>query len=405
MFKIEVTDTGSRTEIKAKVWADGTAEPAGWQIDAWDDSANRLTHGKIGVWSYSSGSKYWDDFKVESQASFNQPPTPPEPVPDPDLPASITSHPQSKTVTEGDAATFAVTASGTGPISYQWQRRNGTVWINIAGATGPSYTIADTVFSDDNGASFRCRVSNAVSPSGVYSNQALLTVVATESETGLAADYFDTDEDPDTSGDFESFDDYGTGSDPAGWLDTGARNSMAANDALFKTYDVGGRIAFGTTSTLEDIHSHNTSATYDATAGFVFTGRMRMSASNGGIGVTFLSDYPNSDTYYRLRRYSSNAFHLAPHPHGTVKLSGDTDSGVVPAPNTWYQFKIEVADTGSRTEIRAKVWADGTTEPAGWQIDAWDDSANRLTHGKIGVWSYSSGSKYWDDLSVTRMSP
>ena len=42
------------------------------------------------------------------------------------------------------------------------------------------------------------------------------------------------------------------------------------------------------------------------------------------LGVTFLSDYPNSDTYYRLRRYDGNAFHID--PHGTT-VAGVIDSG------------------------------------------------------------------------------
>ena len=79
---------------------------------------------------------------------------------------------------------------------------------------------------------------------------------------------------------------------------------------------------------------------------------------------TFFSQYPLSDAYYRLRRYSNNSFHIA--PHGTT-VFGDIDTGVVPMPNTWYWFKVEVEDTGLQTEIRAKVWADGNVEPAAWQ--------------------------------------
>ncbi len=43
----------------------------------------------------------------------------------------IVTHPQSRTVPVGQSATFTVSASGSAPMSYQWQR-NGT---NIAGAT------------------------------------------------------------------------------------------------------------------------------------------------------------------------------------------------------------------------------------------------------------------------------
>ena len=78
---------------------------------------------------------------------------------------------------------------------------------------------------------------------------------------------------------------------------------------------------------------------------------------------------------------------------------------MIPVPNEWYWFRIQVEDTGGRTEIRAKVWPDGTGEPADWQVDCYDDSPTRLTAGTIGLWGYSSGSKYWDDLTVTPLTP
>jgi hypothetical protein len=128
---------------------------------------------------------------------------------------------------------------------------------------------------------------------------------------------------------------------------------------------------------------------------------MMITKPGGGIGVTLLSDYPNSDSYYRLRRYRGSSFHLAPHPDGTVTMSGGTtNTGVAPLPNLWYLFKIEVWDTGVRTEVRAKIWLDGDPEPAEWQVDSYDDHANRITVGTIGLWSMGPGAKYWADLRV-----
>ena len=115
--------------------------------------------------------------------------------------------------------------------------------------------------------------------------------------------------------------------------------------------------------------------------------------------MTFLSDYPNTDTYYRLRRYSGNAFHIS--PHGTGISGGVTNTGVVPSAGLWYAFLIEVEDTGTETQIRAKVWESTTTEPAAWQVDCYDSGAGRLTAGTVGVWSMGSGGKYWDDLMVS----
>src|SRR4029077_388089 len=48
---------------------------------------------------------------------------------------TITAQPANQTVTVGQAATFSVVASGTAPLSYQWQK-NGA---DISGATSASY--------------------------------------------------------------------------------------------------------------------------------------------------------------------------------------------------------------------------------------------------------------------------
>src|SRR5436305_3323 len=84
---------------------------------------------------------------------------------------SITTQPANQTVTVGQTATFTVVATGTAPLSYQWQK-NGTA---ISGATSASYTTAATT-SADNGAQFVVVVSN--SAGSMTSNAAMLTVNA-----------------------------------------------------------------------------------------------------------------------------------------------------------------------------------------------------------------------------------
>jgi len=82
---------------------------------------------------------------------------------------SITTQPSSKTITAGQTATFSVSASGTAPLNYQWQK-NSTA---ISGATSSSYTTpAET--TSDNGAQFTVVVSNSVG--SITSNPATLTV-------------------------------------------------------------------------------------------------------------------------------------------------------------------------------------------------------------------------------------
>ncbi len=82
---------------------------------------------------------------------------------------SITAQPSDQSVAVGATATFSVTATGTAPLSYQWQK--GTT--AIAGATSASYTTGATSVAD-NGTQFTVVVSNAAG--SITSNAATLTV-------------------------------------------------------------------------------------------------------------------------------------------------------------------------------------------------------------------------------------
>ena len=82
---------------------------------------------------------------------------------------TITAQPANQTVTAGQTATFTVVATGTVPLSYQWQK-NGA---SIAGATAASYTTPVTTTAD-SGANFAVVVSNTAGT--VTSSAATLTV-------------------------------------------------------------------------------------------------------------------------------------------------------------------------------------------------------------------------------------
>ena len=83
---------------------------------------------------------------------------------------AITAQPLSQTVTQGQNATFTVTASGTTPLAYQW-RLYGT---NIAGATTSSYTRSNLQLADAG--PYSVIVSNGAGT--VTSSDAVLTVLA-----------------------------------------------------------------------------------------------------------------------------------------------------------------------------------------------------------------------------------
>jgi hypothetical protein len=88
---------------------------------------------------------------------------------------SITAQPASQSVSAGESASFAVSATGTAPLSYQWQRDGAA----IGGATAANYTTPPTTVADDS-AAFSVVVSN--STGSVTSADAMLTVTGTSAQ-------------------------------------------------------------------------------------------------------------------------------------------------------------------------------------------------------------------------------
>ncbi len=92
---------------------------------------------------------------------------------------AITTQPASETVAVGASATFTVTASGTGTLSYQWLKNN----VALAGATAAAYTTPATA-ATDTGSQFSVVVTSTSSGLSITSNSALLTVSSSGGGTG-----------------------------------------------------------------------------------------------------------------------------------------------------------------------------------------------------------------------------
>ncbi len=91
---------------------------------------------------------------------------------------AITTQPSNQTVGAGQTATFSVVATGTPPLSYQWQKGTSV----IAGATSTTYTTPPTGLSD-TGSTFRVVVSNSAGTA--TSAAATLTVNSVSATTDV----------------------------------------------------------------------------------------------------------------------------------------------------------------------------------------------------------------------------
>ena len=91
---------------------------------------------------------------------------------------AINSQPLSQAVSVGSNANFFVTASGTSPLSYQWQL-NGT---NISNATNTIYSLTEV--TTNSAGIYTVIVSNA--GGSVTSSNAVFTVLSPHAGTGTA---------------------------------------------------------------------------------------------------------------------------------------------------------------------------------------------------------------------------
>ena len=90
------------------------------------------------------------------------------------------THPGTQTVNENGSATFTVALNNATGATYRWQRSG----VDIAGATGASYTLTPATLAD-NGATFRCIAYNPYG--GALSNTGTLTVNDTNPPVLLSA--------------------------------------------------------------------------------------------------------------------------------------------------------------------------------------------------------------------------
>jgi hypothetical protein len=86
------------------------------------------------------------------------------------VPPSISAQPQSLTVTQGQTATFTVTATGTAPLSYRWYFNTNTA---LSGATNASFTLSSA--QSTNAGTYSVIITNLAG--SVTSSNATLTVL------------------------------------------------------------------------------------------------------------------------------------------------------------------------------------------------------------------------------------
>lgn len=109
--------------------------------------------------------------------------------PPPSLPPSIVTQPQSATLYTGNSTLLSVSALGTAPLAYQWQKGTNGVFVNLSDggnlAGSRTNTLSFSVLLAGDNGDYRLRVTNSYG--AVTSQVATLTVLAADTNSPVVA--------------------------------------------------------------------------------------------------------------------------------------------------------------------------------------------------------------------------
>ncbi|MFZ5601144.1 MAG: hypothetical protein ACOY7J_01710, partial [Pseudomonadota bacterium] len=185
-----------------------------------------------------------------------------------------------------------------------------------------------------------------------------------------------------------------------GWFDTGEHNSLEEDPAAFAVEAFQGATVLRAVNPAYDTHSHFMGNQVQGLA-CEYSGRMYQGEPGSGIGLTFGSDYPNSNTYYKLYSIWNGYFEITSNSTPAKSLPGYGNTWKRPTAGSWTHFRVQWQHTAPVTYIKAKIWLEGQEEPGYWQINVEDAAANRPQNCRVGVWSAgSNGQSYWDQIEL-----
>jgi PKD repeat protein len=335
-----------------KVWKEGTAEPADWQLTATDNTASLQVPGGVGLLTYLSGSST----SAPETASF-QSFSAGSPVPASAQPPVADFTASSTDLTASFDASASNAPAGT-IVSYGWEFGDGTTGSGVAPshvyATSGTYPVTLTV-TDSLG--------------GTASSSQSVTV---GDQTLIAADTFSRDV---LSG-WGTSDVGGSWTDASGFsVGSGAGSASLAATATSNIYlgsvnqqDVDATIQFG----LDRLPA----------AGSVHANLLLRSTSAGDYRAKVVVSSTGSVTVY-LAKYV-----------GTTEtvLAAKTLSGYTYTAGAYLDVRFQVTTSGASTALKVMVWPDDTTAPSDWLLTATDSQAELQGPGRIGLSLYVSKS-------------
>lgn len=380
--RLSVIGTGP-TQLAAKVWPAGGSEPAAWQLQATDAAAALQAPGSIAIRSAVSSSSTvpstvltFDDLRVVSSTA-----PPPPPPPANQSPTAVIAPPTVDDLTVSLTGTASSDPDGT-IVSHAWQFGDGT------GAAGPTathtyaadgtYTITLTV-TDDAGAT-----ASATRAVTVSSPPPPPPPPPPGGDDVIAADAFARSV---ASG-------WGTADVGGDWtVSAGSSAPLSVSDGAGRMTLIPGQTRFANLTAV---------STTESVTGVRL--RADVASTGGAAHATLIGRQVGGSSYGLNVRFE---------PGGLLRVYLLRDNTALRTfTGTWTageEFTARLSVTGtSPTQLAAKIWPTGGTEPADWQLVATDSAGALQSAGTVAIkGSVSSSSSVattrlvFDDLRLT----
>ena len=350
-LRLQVTGT-SPTTVRAKLWPTGQPEPAAWMVTSTDSTATLQTAGSIALQAYLSGSA------TESvTARFD------------DLLATTTA------VAPPNQAPVAAFTSSTANL---------TAFLDASGSSDPDGTISSYAWNFGDG-----QTGSGATPSHPYAAAGTYTVTltVTDNQTATNSVAHSVSVTAPPAGVIAQ-DDFNTAI-ANGWgvADTGGSWTVAGAASAYQVSGGFGQQLVPAGSTKTSMLTGVSSTAVNLRVSF----SADQASTGGGIYVSAIGRDVGSTNYQaRVWMQATGAMRLQL-LRGSTILQTVIPAGLSYTPGATYQVRLEVSGT-SPTTIRAKVWADGQTEPAAWQAAMTDTTAALQVAGSVGLRTYVSAS-------------
>lgn len=349
----------SPTSLTAKVWRASAVEPAAWQLTASDSTTGLQVAGGTGLVSYVSGS------------ATNAP---------------VTLRYDNLNVTAGGAP-----VANAAPVAAFTSASNGlTANLNAGTSSDSDGTITNYAWNFGDGTT-----GSGATPSHAYAAantyQVTLTVTDDDGATNAVTQPITVADPPGPA--VLAFDAFGR-TLASGWgsADTGGVWTVTGGAANFTVGNGIGTMLLGSpgvsrTATLGSVTAAATDVQVKASLDKI--------GSGGGTFLSLVGRRVGADDYRaKLKISATGATTLY-----LTRLSGGAETtlqsiaipGLTLVANDQVQVRLQVTGT-TPTTLRAKVWRDGATEPADWQLTATDSTEPLQAAGSTGLVAYLSGS-------------